>query len=95
VRPDHATGPRTAEGKEIVSQNARKHGLTAKTLAVAGDDLPIFESMREELFADLDPVSEVEHQLFEMMLAAQWNLRRVEILESEIFTTGDLDDPKV
>jgi hypothetical protein len=26
-----------------------------------------------------------------MMLAAQRNLRRIEILESEVFTTGDLD----
>ena len=33
-----STGPRTAEGKAIVAQNAVKHGLLAQEVVIKGED---------------------------------------------------------
>ena len=52
-----STGPRTAEGKARSSQNAVKHGLTAKEGPVLpGEDPAEFETFVEALFEDIDTV---------------------------------------
>jgi len=40
----HSTGPRTEEGKAASSLNSLKHGLTAKTVLLPGEDPALFES---------------------------------------------------
>ena len=51
-----STGPRTAEGKAVVSQNAVKHGLLAREGVLRGEDGEEFEMHREMLLEELQPV---------------------------------------
>ena len=44
-----STGPRTAEGKAVVSQNAVKHGLLARQAVIVGEDPGEFEFYREQM----------------------------------------------
>ena len=41
------TGPRTAEGKAASSGNALTHGLTARTVLLAGEDPEEYRRLRE------------------------------------------------
>ena len=43
----HSTGPRTEAGKAVSSQNALKHGLTAQTVLLPGEDEAAYRKMCE------------------------------------------------
>jgi hypothetical protein len=86
-----STGPKSPEGKARVSQNARKHGLTAVRLVIRDDEREDFETLRNELFYQLAPEGAVETVTFEEILHAAWNLHRFRSIESEL-CTGALDD---
>ena len=50
-----STGPRTAQGKAVVAQNAVKHGLLAKEVVVKGEDPGEFELYRDQMLGELAP----------------------------------------
>ena len=52
-RNHRATGPRTAAGKAVSSQNARTHGLTATTLHLSPEDRERFQNLRRELTTEV------------------------------------------
>src|SRR5260370_18521332 len=76
VNAEFSTGPVTPEGKLNSSQNARKHGLTAKGIIVLPGHELDFQSMQSNLEDELHPASELEHVLFNKILEASWNLHR-------------------
>jgi hypothetical protein len=85
-----STGPRTDEGKARSSQNARKHGLTAQQLMIKPEEREVFEEILAEYQNEINPQGPIQQTLFDELVAAAWNLRRVRILQSQI----DLLDPK-
>ncbi|HME10605.1 MAG TPA: hypothetical protein VKG25_26355 [Bryobacteraceae bacterium] len=85
-----STGPRTEDGKAASSQNARKHGLTAKHLAIKPEDREEFEEMLAGYQTEINPRGAIQQTLFDEIVTAAWNLRRIRILES----TLDLLDPQ-
>ena len=85
-----STGPRTEPGKARSSQNARKHGLTAQQLAIKPEDREAFDEMLAGFLHEINPSGQIEQTLFDELVAAAWNLRRIRILESEL----DLLDPQ-
>lgn len=52
-----STGPRTKEGKAQNRANADKHGLTAETIILPGEDPVIVEELRDALSAEFDPAT--------------------------------------
>ncbi len=80
-----STGPRTAEGKAIVAQNAVKHGLCGTETVVTGEDLGEFEFYRERMLAELDPAGEVQATLAERIVSLSWRLKRAERLQAAAF----------
>jgi hypothetical protein len=78
-----STGPRTAEGKAAVSQNAVKHGLLAQADVIRGEDREEFELYREELFWELNPLGTMECRLAERIVSLAWRLRRAERIANE------------
>ena len=85
-----STGPRTEEGKARSSQNARKHGLTAQQLIIKPEERRAFEATARALpKPKSSPTARIQQTLFDELVAAAWNLRRVRILQAEI----DLLDP--
>ncbi len=91
-----STGPRTPEGKQASSQNARRHGFTAMRLSVAPEDQADFNSLKAELLHDVRPEGAIENGLFERLLLAHWNLRRISRYEAELLDKSnpfDSDNP--
>jgi hypothetical protein len=80
-----STGPRTAEGKAVVAQNAVKHGLCGRDTIIVGEDPGEFESYRARMLAELDPVGEVESNLAERIVGLSWRLKRADRLQATAF----------
>ncbi len=72
-----STGPRTPQGKAIVSQNAVKHGLLAAHVVITSESQADFDLYRRQLLDELDPVSPMESMLAERIVSLSWRLRRV------------------
>ena len=77
-----STGPRTEAGKQTASQNARRHGLTAKTLVLDIEDREAFEELRAALREDHRPQAGFEDALFETLVESQWRLNRLRCTET-------------
>jgi len=63
-------GPKTLEGKQRSSRNARKHGITSKTLTTDPQSAAEFHALTAEYVADLRPASPAELSLVEQMADA-------------------------
>jgi len=85
-----STGPRTEAGKAASSQNARKHGLTAKQLAIQPEDQEEFDELLAFYQAEVNPQGPIQQTLFEELISAAWNLRRVRVLQAGL----DMLDPQ-
>ena len=84
-----STGPRTEEGKARSSQNALKHGLTAQQLVVKPEEREAFEALQAHYQLEIAPQGALQQTLFDELVTAAWNLRRVRILQAGV----DLLDP--
>jgi len=85
----HSTGPRTPEGQARASQNARTHGLTARDLVVAPDELEEFQELLNGYQTDVQPQGAIQQTLFDELVGAAWNLRRVRRMEAALGSTDD------
>ncbi len=79
-------GPRTVDGRAASRRNALKHGLTARSLMIDGEDPNRFEELRAELFDAYRPQGIVDAQLIDMMAGILWRLQRVPALEAAAFS---------
>ncbi len=86
-----STGPRTKRGKEVVSKNAMRHGLTAQHLLVPGESEDEFEALIQRLISEFDPEGEFEIQLVERISTCIWRQRRIYRIESEILRAQYLE----
>jgi hypothetical protein len=80
-----STGPRTAQGKAVVSQNAVKHGLLAKEVVIRGEDPGAFEFYRDQMLEELAPVGQVESMLAARVVSLSWRLQRAERIQGAAF----------
>ena len=74
-------GPVTPEGKARSSQNAFRHGLTARTVVLNNEEPGPFIALCETLTNDYQPQTEYEHILVQQLAGARWKLRRCDIAE--------------
>jgi hypothetical protein len=96
INAQKSTGPRTAEGKAVVAQNAVTHGLLARDAVIRGEDPGEFEFYRDRMLGELGPVGVVESGLAERAVGLSWRLRRAERVQNEVFDTlysGQADSP--
>ena len=63
INAQKSTGPRTPEGKAVVSQNAITHGLLARAGVIPGEDEHEFAAHREGLLQQLRPGAPLEEVL--------------------------------
>jgi hypothetical protein len=90
---EKATGPRSAEGKAIVSQNSVTHGLTSTENARLGgasrsqiiysESQAEFELYRDEIVAELAPVGPMESALAERIVSLLWRLKRAGRIQNQ------------
>ena len=86
-----STGPCTPQGKAVVSQNALKHGLTAKTV-IRSEDQAEFDLHRTQILDELAPDTPIESFLAERIVDLSWKLKRIGYLQNQ--TIDALDTPK-
>ena len=77
-----STGPKTDEGKTVVSQNAIKHGLFAESV-IQGENEADYEAFHDQFLAELYPVGMVESMLAERFISLSWRLKRAERTQNE------------
>jgi hypothetical protein len=71
-----STGPKTDEGKAVVAQNARKHGIFCR-ITESGEERTAYEEMQAGLVEGLQPVGQMEHLLVEKIGVDQFRLGRL------------------
>jgi hypothetical protein len=76
-----STGPRTSEGKAIVSQNAVKHGVLAQAVIPSGlepyESREDFERLHRRLIESFAPANALEELLVEQVTVGYWRLARL------------------
>jgi hypothetical protein len=82
---EKSTGPHTEEGKAISSQNAVKHGLSARQDVIGSEDHEEFDLHRKQMLEELTPVGPVERMLAERVVSLSWRLKRAERIQNEAF----------
>jgi hypothetical protein len=82
-----STGPRTPEGKAVVSQNAVKHGLLARAAALQGEDPEEFAEYREQLLEELGAEGALEATVAERIVGLSWRLQRAARSQNAAFET--------
>jgi hypothetical protein len=73
-----STGPTSPEGKRRVSLNALKHGLTAATVVLPGEDSLVLQARVDAWKADCPPQSTMEDYLVERAAHVSWQLDRAD-----------------
>ena len=79
-----STGPRTEAGLAAASQNALKHGLSARTVLVRGEIADEWTTHREAVLADLAPSTAVASALAERAAEILWRLGRAGAAEAAV-----------
>ncbi len=83
----HSTGPRSAEGKAISSQNSFKHGLYSKALMFRGENPAELDALKADLRSEHQPANTTEEILVNEMAEQFWRLRRIR--EQEVMDYHD------
>ena len=89
----HSTGPTTDDGKNVSSKNALKHGLTAATVLLPGEDEAAYNELCQGMKEYFTPDSVHEEQLVLNLCDAQWRLNRCPRLEADALSK-DVPDYK-
>jgi hypothetical protein len=83
-----STGPKSEEGKEIVSKNALKHGILSEEVVISSKEVAEsqekYDDLRQKFISDLEPVGMVEEMLVDRIVSTYWRLRRVIVSEKGI-----------
>jgi len=87
-----STGPTSAEGKAVSSQNALKTGLTGKTVLLPPDDPATFENHVTAYFTEYQPEGLRECEIVQSLAETRWRLNRIFALETAIFAQLPQDD---
>ena len=91
-----STGPKTDEGRAVVSQNAVKHGLFAESV-IKGEDPADYEAFHDQFLAEWAPVGMTASMLAERYVSLSWRLRRAERMQNQAIDhliEDQITDPK-
>src|SRR4029434_2857068 len=78
-------GPRSAEGKARTRFNAVKHGLRSKSALLPGENPEEYYELKTKMLAEWKPQGTTEEFQVEQMLQNQWRLRRIALMEQDLF----------
>jgi hypothetical protein len=76
-------GPVTPEGKGISSQNAVRHGLTARRVVLENERPEAWDDFLQALTEEWEPQTPAELQIVHDLAGARWRLNRLLDIETE------------
>jgi hypothetical protein len=88
-----STGPRSVEGKSASRFNALKHGIDAASIVIPGEDPADYDSLVAQYLHEYRPQSASESFHVDTMLRADWQKRRLETVEADLFRTIMTESP--
>ena len=88
-----STGPKTEAGKTQSRKNAWKHGLTAKTLVIDGENPRDFDSLRAGFEAQFRPQNALQFELVERLAVTAWRFRRIPAIEATLIEARRAANP--
>ena len=88
-----STGPKTPEGRAAVRLNGIKHGLSAKTLVLPGEDPAELEALLDSIQAEHEPATPTEEILVRQIAMAGWRLLRLHRMEAGYYRFRDGVEP--
>ena len=80
-----STGPRSAEGKSVSRFNALKHGMDAASIVIPGEDPAEYEALAAHYLDEYHPQSPSESFHVDAMLRADWQKRRLQSVEGDLY----------
>ena len=81
-----STGPRTEPGKQRSSQNAFRHGLTARTAVLPTEDPEAHQRHVQQFLDEYQPATATETQLVHEIANTAWRLNRIPFLEADLLS---------
>jgi hypothetical protein len=93
----NSTGPRSPEGKAVVSQNAVTHGLTAAHNIISSESQADFDLYRDQFLTELAPAGPMESMLAERVVNLSWRLKRSSLIQNQTIdalSTPDTSSPQ-
>ena len=88
-----STGPRSVEGKSASRFNALKHGMDAASIVIPGEDPEVYDSLVAQYLLEYRPQSASETFHVDTMIRADWQKRRLEAVEADLFRTIMTESP--
>jgi hypothetical protein len=82
-----STGPRAVEGKSASRFNALKHGIDAASIVIPGEDPADYDALVAHYLHEYCPQSASESFHVDTMIRADWQKRRLETVEADLFRT--------
>lgn len=76
-----STGPISPEGKDVVAQNATKHGLLSRRPVLSHEDPEAYHHLVTDLVNELRPVGALEHALVDRIALGVWRQQRLALAE--------------
>ena len=86
-----SSGPKSTAGKAKSSLNALSHGLTSKTVVMAGEDNAEYARLLSACTDRHAPANEDELRLVQSIVDGAWRLNRMTRLESAIYLKGTIE----
>ncbi len=83
-----SSGPKSAEGKREVSSNRITHGILSDKLLLGGENPQDYQSLLDNLQAQLRPVGALELSLVEKIAVILWRQRRLVSAETATIELG-------
>jgi hypothetical protein len=80
-----STGPRSTQGKSAARFNALKHGIDAASIVIPGEDPADYEALAADYRRDFRPQTPSELFHVDTMLRADWQKRRLQRVEADLF----------
>jgi hypothetical protein len=88
-----STGPRSAEGKSASRFNALKHGIDAASIVLPGEDSADYDALVAGYQREYPARCASESFHVETMIRADWQKRRLEKVETELYRTVLSESP--
>ena len=89
----HSTGPRTESGKQRSSQNALRHGLTARTAVLPSEDPAAYQRHCRQFIDEYKPATASETQLVQQLADTSWRINRIPLLEADVLARAQSPAP--
>jgi hypothetical protein len=87
-RPNHSTGPKTAEGKRRCRLNAYRHGITGQLCVFAPEEQQAYEKHSKVILEAFAPVGDFERDLAQSIADDGWRIKRARAIEASTFALG-------